>query len=409
DQVAISNGRLQREWTEGDRHYFHYQMNRPMPLAYIFTSGEYGVQRDRWEDIELEVYYHPDHAYNIDRILAGMKASLEYCSQHFSPYQFDHLRMVEFSQINGATAHGFPGTIPAGEGAGFIAKIDDTDDTENDYAFGTTVHEVAHQWWGNQVIPADTRGAKMIVESLAEYVNVMVKKHYKNETQSLLFVKENLEGYLSYRSRLRRAESPLSLSYPKENYLHYPKGAVALHSLANYIGEDTLNHMIKTYVDKVAFQTETYTTSLELIEMLKAQTPDSLRYLLHDWFETVTLYDNQVVDWTSEKLADGQHEIKVDFLISKYRLNEAGEKYFSDNGRDSLSHQHMELLHSLPLRDYIEIGVYDEKEELIFLDKKLIQQIDNQLVIKTKTAPKAVVIDPHYLLADTDLRNNRRE
>lgn len=407
EQVAISNGKLQRTWQQGNRRYFHYKMNHPMPISYLFTSGIYKVKKDNWNDIDLEIYYHPAHYFNIDRIMAGMKASLNYCSQNFSPYQFDHLRMVEFSQVGGATAHGFPGTIPAGEGSGFIARIDDENDEENDYAFGTAVHEVAHQWWGNQVIPADTRGAKMVVESMAEYVNVMVKKQYKNEAQSRNFIKNSLEGYLSHRARLRHPESPLALSYPKENYIHYPKGAVAFHSLATYLGEKNLNTAIRNYVEQVAFQTETYTTSLEFIGVLQQCTPDSLQYLITDWLETVTLYDNQILDWSMKTLSKEKFQISVDFLISKYRSEENGKPTYSDNGLDSLSYQNTILLHSLPLKDYIEIGIYNNKKELIYLKKHFVQEIDNQIIIEVNEPAVEVVIDPNYLLADQDLRDNR--
>ncbi|MEM8527274.1 MAG: hypothetical protein AAGG68_21715, partial [Bacteroidota bacterium] len=170
DQVAIASGNFEKQWTTDDRNYFSFKSDQKIPHSFIFTSGNYAVAKDQWKDVQLEIYYHKAHDYNIDRMLDGMKAGLDYCSKNFSPYHYKELRIVEFSQVGGASAHSYPNTIPAGEGAGFIANVDDSENGGMDYVFGTAVHEVAHQWWGGQVIPADSPGAKMVVESMAEYV-----------------------------------------------------------------------------------------------------------------------------------------------------------------------------------------------------------------------------------------------
>ena len=47
-------------------------MNKPMGCSYLFTSGKYAVVHDDWKDIRLEIFYHPDHAFNIDRMMEGM-------------------------------------------------------------------------------------------------------------------------------------------------------------------------------------------------------------------------------------------------------------------------------------------------------------------------------------------------
>jgi len=179
EQTAIAPGKLEQQWTENGRNYFTYKTETKIGATYLFMSGDFEVKRDIWKDVELAVYYDKKHPYNIDRMMDGMIAGLEYCSENFSSYQFKQLSTIEFSQTDGATAHGFPSTLPTGEGAGFIACVDDSEEGGTDYAFGTAVHETAHQWWGHQIIPADVLGSKMVTESLAEYVNVMAKKIFK--------------------------------------------------------------------------------------------------------------------------------------------------------------------------------------------------------------------------------------
>ena len=91
-------------------------------------------------------------------MMDGMKAGLEFCNDNFSPYQFNQLKIVEFAQTGGVSAHGFPGVLPSGEGAGFTADLDGHKHEGVDWAFGTAVHEVAHQWWGHQVREASAKG-----------------------------------------------------------------------------------------------------------------------------------------------------------------------------------------------------------------------------------------------------------
>ncbi|MBK9631157.1 MAG: hypothetical protein IPO62_08825 [Saprospiraceae bacterium] len=65
------------------------------------------------------------------------------------------------------------------------------------------------------------------------------------------------------------------------------KGAIALYTLSEYIGEDKLNKSLREYLDKVKFESAPYTTSIEMLQFLKNATPENLQYLITDMFETV--------------------------------------------------------------------------------------------------------------------------
>jgi len=403
DQVAIASGNLEKQWTENDRNYFSFKSDQKIPHSFIFTSGDYAIAKEEWNNVKLEIYYHKEHDYNIDRMMDGMKAGLEYCSNNFSPYHYKELRIVEFSQVGGASAHSYPNTIPTGEGAGFIANVDDSENGGVDYVFGTAVHEVAHQWWGGQVIPADSPGSKMVVESMAEYVNLKVKQHYKGRQRLLNYVRHANDDYLKGRSRKQHQEHPLMFTRPSQNYIHYPKGGLALYVMSEYIGEENLNAALKKYVEKVAFQEDNYTTSAELVAFIRAATPDSLQYLIKDWFETITFYDNELLETEIKELADGSYETTITFNISKYRTDGDGNISYASSQNDSLNY---EKIYSLPLREYIEIGVFDNNNKSLHSEKHKIDGIHNQLIINTKDEPSEIQIDPNYLLIDREREND---
>ena len=150
DQIVIAPGYLQEERVEGDRRYFRYAMDAPILHFYSYLSARYEVLRDSWNDVAIEIYYHPGHEYNIERMVQSIKDSLEYFSANFSPYQHRQMRIIEFPRY-ASFAQAFPNTVPFSESLGFIARLEDEPDAI-DYVYYVTAHEVAHQWWAHQVI-----------------------------------------------------------------------------------------------------------------------------------------------------------------------------------------------------------------------------------------------------------------
>ena len=62
-----------------------------------------------------------------------------------------------------------------------------------------------------------------------------------------------------------------------------------------------------------------------MVNHVKEVTPDSLNYLIKDMFETITLYQNRVVETKSKKLDNGKYQVDIEFKVSKYRNNEKGQ------------------------------------------------------------------------------------
>jgi len=409
NQIGIAPGHLEKHWEENGRNYYHYKMDEKIASSWLFMSGEYAIAKDKWRDVDLEIFYNKKHPYNIDRMMRGMKNSLEYCSENFSPYQHKHLRIVEFSQTGARSAHGFPGTIPAGEGTGFTANVDDSPEGGVDYAYGVAVHETAHEWWGHQILPANTRGSKMITEGMADYVNTKVKEHNLGIEEARKFLRYNMDLYFVRRRHDHRPEQPLIYAYHNQNYIHYCKGAQVFFTLADYIGEKNLNNAIKAYVEKVAFQEVQYTTSLEMLDFIRTAVPDSLDYLIKDMFETVTLHQNTMKDWTVTPLDNGQFQVDMEFHVSKYRNIKYGEKLYSDNGIDSLRYQipnSDQSIFSLPLNDYMEVGIFGKDKKEIYLRKHKVNTIQNKLTIVVDENPEEVAIDPYHLFIDHELEDN---
>lgn len=297
DQTAIARGTLLKEWKQDGRSYFYYKMTEPMINFYAIVSGKYEVKKAVWEaandslpnPVDLAVYYHNDHEYNVDRMLRGMKRSLDYFETHFSRYQHDHLRIVEFPRY-AAYAQSFPATIPFSEALGFILDIND--ETDVDMAFYITAHEVAHQWWGMQVQAANVQGRNMILETLAQYSALMVLKENYADEKVEQFLQLQLQLYKDNRIRSKTDEPSLAF-VENQDYIYYNKGALAMFEFQESIGEEKVNMALRTFISdwnsvdgSIKQETKRYATTKDLLRYFREVTPESLQYIVGDLFET---------------------------------------------------------------------------------------------------------------------------
>lgn len=419
DQIAIAPGYLEKEWTEEGRKYFHYKMDRPMLNFYAYQSARYEVLKDKWKDVAIEIYYHKGHEYNLDRMVNAVKKSLDYYSENFSPYQHKQARIIEFPRTGGGFAQSFANTIPFSEGVGFIADVDDEDLDAVDYPFSITSHEMAHQWWAHQVIGANVQGATLMSESLSEYSSLKVLEKEYGKSQMRMYLKAALDKYLMGRTMESQREQPLMFN-ENQNYIHYEKGSLVLYALSDYIGEKNMNNALQKYIQKVAYQEAPYTNSIEFVSYLNDATPDSLKYLIADMFKTITLYDNNVKNVTSKKLGNGKYEVTIEANISKYRSDEKGKRIFTDKFGKALTFKDKgdkDVIESLPMQDYIEIGIFSDKvddkskrkEKVLYLEKRKITRINNKFVIIVDGQPTEVGVDPYNKLIDANSNDNRKK
>ncbi len=295
DQIAVSSGQLSKTWTEHNRKYTTYNTIVPIINFYSILSGRYEILSDTWQStdeqnpqtVDLEIYHHPQHDYNLDRMMHGMKASLDYYSTHFSPFQYQQLRIVEFPRY-ADFAQSFPSAIPFSESIGFMLDIDDA--TDIDMTFFITAHEVAHQWWGMQVEAAHVKGQHFILETLAQYSALMVFKNNFTKEKVDQFITLQHELYEKGKKKAEQVEAPLYL-VEHEEYIYYNKGAILMYELQNKIGEDNVNLALRAFIrdwntrDGIQRQLQDrYATSQDLITYILDQTEDSKRKEVRSMF-----------------------------------------------------------------------------------------------------------------------------
>jgi hypothetical protein len=400
-QVALAPGYLEREWTEGDRRFFHYRMDRPILGFFAYLSGDWEVARDRWEDggaspVAIEVYHHRDHAYNVARMIDATKKSLDYFTREFGPYQHRQVRIVEFPRY-ARFAQALPNTIPFSESIGFIARLDRAEDEPIDYVFYVTAHEVAHQWWAHQVIGGYVQGATVMSETMSQYSALMVMEKEYGREQMRRFLRYELDRYLRSRGGELIEELPL-LRVEDQGYIHYAKGSLVMYALRDAIGEEALNAALRRYVSAVAYQEPPYTYTRELLAYLREAVPPDREHLLDDLFETITLWDNTVRVASATPLGDGRFVVRVELESRKLR----------DDGRGNES--------EIPVDDWVDVAVFGEKEEggpatgrILALEKRRIASASQTFELTVDAEPARAGVDPFHKLVDRDPEDNVAE
>jgi aminopeptidase N len=340
DQVPIAPGYTVSDMTAGGRRTAHFKPDTPINHFFSIQSARYVIARDEvtvaGKKIDLAVYHQPGHEYNVPRMLAAMKRSLALFSEQFSPYQFRQARILEFPSY-ADFAQSFANTIPYSENIGFLTKLGDDD--KIDVATYVTAHEIAHQWWGHQLVPSSQQGGTMLVESFAQYSALLVMDRLYGKEEMRRFLKYELDRYLRSRGGEVIEELPLA-RVENQPYIHYQKGSLVMYWLKDIVGEDVVNRSMAELLKQYAFKAAPYPNTLDFLRILRAEAGAQHQQLITDLFEKITLLDVKASAAKAVKRADGNYE--VSFVV------EAKKFYADGKGQET----------EAPLSEPFDIGVF---------------------------------------------------
>ena len=183
------------------------------------------------------------------------------------------------------------------------------------------------------------------------------------------------------------------LDNDNQSYVWYRKGGLILYGLQDLIGEDSLNHAFKTYMEAARFRPKApFTTTVEWYDYMQSATPDSLKYYLEDSFEKITLYSNKVTEATYKKVADDKYEVTLEV--------ESAKNYYDGNGK---------LLETGDKANLLEIAVFDsdikndqgmDVKLPLVLDRVWVKPGKSTFTYITDKLPIKAGIDPYNKMID---------
>jgi hypothetical protein len=316
-------------------------------------------------------------------MLASMRASLEYYAKEFGPYRYGNLTVVE-RPGEGQGMHADASMMSFGDG--YSLWNPRTEAGSFDLPYAIVAHETAHQW----TVPyAAVEGAPVMSESIAWYYAMKLVEHTRGRDQL-----ERLRAFMRQPypyAPIRRGEPLLRGLDP---YLSYRKGPFALYALSEYIGEDRVNGALRELLQSHVPSDAPLATTLDLLAELQKATPDSLRYLVHDFFEVNAFWHLETKKVASVQTGPNAWQVTLDVLARKVVVDTAGVET------------------ELPMDELIEIGVYgaasgNQRSDMpIFLEKRRVHSGAQTITVTVPRPADRAGIDPRYLLMDLDTDDN---
>jgi ABC-2 type transport system permease protein len=385
-QTAFAPGQLEKRWEKDGRSYFHYKMDKPILPFFSYQSGTWEVKKGDWRGVPIEVYYDKKHAYNIDSMIKGTQGALDYNTTNFRPYPHKQVRILE-TPLYQTFARSFPGTIPFSESLGFISDMRDPNGV--DHVYYVTAHEMAHQWWGDQIIAANVQGSAMITESLAEYSALMALEKEFGAEKVRHLLRWDMDQYLAGRGKELVEEQPLTRT-ESQVYLHYRKGSLAFYRLREEMGEAALNRALKNFLDAHRYQSAPYVTSLDLLKYIRAEAGQDKQELITDLFERIVIYDNRVLESSAKQRADGKWDVTVKVNLAKMQADGKGKEV------------------ARKYDEPVDVAIF-AGATVLHRQKYALPAGESMLTMTVAQKPTEAGVDPYNLLIDRVAGDNRKK
>ena len=382
DQVGVAPGALLRSWTENGRRYFHYATDAPISNSYAIYSARYATHKARWRDVEIEILHHPPHTRNLERMLHGVRASLDYHTRHYGPYPHKQLRLVEYpSTGRGLGLTSFPGLIEYSEAFALVRPEDDQ--RKIDFPFAIMGHEMGHQWWGHQLVPALVEGAPVLSESLAWYSAMLVIEETlgRDHLQRLLAIMRR-----EYMAPHETRDVPLLRTFDRLDA--YRTGPFAMYALREAVGAERVNGALRTMLETFDPSGPPYPTTLDLYAELRAVTPPAMHYLLQDLFEDVTFWDLRTTKVEAQPAANGTYRVTLQVEAQKLKANALGKET------------------AVPMNDAIEVAVFDAKGNALYRQPHRIRSGTQSITVTVAGSPARAGVDADQALLDRKPEDN---
>ena len=333
------------------------------------------------------VYYHPEHDYNVETILDALQAARNRYSHWFAAYPWQELRINEYPAFDN-NATGFPINISFSESVGFLTK-------EQDGAhlpYFVTAHEVAHQWWGHMIVPAEAPGADFMIEGMANFSALMLLDEEKGREAREALLRYMERQYLASRRGDRELPLVENVAFDRQGEsVAYNRGAWVMWMLEHQIGREAMIAGLKRF-------TTTYNVMQDVAPSRLPTLQDFLRYLraeaidvdafdafVAQWFGTTALPRYQLAR-LSRREVDGMWEVTGSII----------------NAGTGIVPTEIAVVERMP--DYERRRLSYEGQ--IAIETVLVDSEDDRIfTIRTAFEPEGVLVDPHLRVLQAERYN----
>lgn len=292
-QTALTSGELVRQWQQDGRSYYQYEMPQNIYPVVGYFSAQYQRHQVTANGIPVTLYFHPEHQRNATEIAKAATFTLETMQKQFGDYPYASLRIIEVPHY-----HPFGGRASAG-----VVALNETlflQDYQDGAAINNvarnTIHEVAHQWFGEKLTPKITRGEKVLTESIAKEIEASILGQMYGANMQTSLMAFNLRRYQSGRAFAHQDQASL-LNLEQQEHIAYGKGPIVLQALKKHLGDEQYHAVLRKFIKQ--HQHDMQATLPELVARFAEQSP-SPEYV-HRLFGDIGLEFHEIPSRKSEK------------------------------------------------------------------------------------------------------------
>jgi len=366
-EVTLSNGELVYSNFNADgTHTDCWRQDLPhSPYLAMIAVGPFEVVKDSWRDsVEVNYYVEKEYKPYARQIFGNTPEMIEFFSRKLGvdyPWKkFSQVVVREF--VSGAmenTTAVVHGEFLQQDARGLL------DETNED----VISHELFHHWFGD-LVTCESWANLPLNESFATYGEYLWREYKYGKDDADAHLMKDLQGYMN--DNFTESKRMVRYYYQNQEDMFdghsYQKGALILHMLRGYTGDDAFFKSLKLYLIKRKFNTaEIHDLRMAFEEV----TGEDLNWFFNQWF-----------------FGKGHPELEMDY---KWK-DEAQEVEISIE----------------QVQDSVRFGIFRLPVEIVFYNKS--GQIKSERLwleeksavyhIKLSEEPSVVLFDPqNYLLA----------
>ena len=267
-------------------HYYHAEDVHDFAWT---ASPEFRVFEGKAQDVEIRALLQPDHAAQGERHIEAAKVAVEYFQDHFGDYPYPNLTVVDPRRgAGGSGGMEYPTLITAGTYYNLPAGLRSVE--------LVIIHEFGHNYWYHLLASNEFEEAWMD-EGINTYTDGRVfEDHYGGYVIDLLGFKLTEEQ----RNRLTNIAVPKSdpiyrkawENYDRNSYAanSYSRPGLILQTLRNYLGPETMEEAMRTYVSRWRFK---HPKTEDFVQVMSDVAGEDL-----SWYFDQALFTNATLDYS---------------------------------------------------------------------------------------------------------------
>ncbi|NJM58413.1 MAG: M1 family metallopeptidase [Synechococcales cyanobacterium RU_4_20] len=385
EQTAIAPGNLIGQWQAHGRNYFRYQSQPKDRAKFTIYSAKYATYRNDNHRVPIEIYYHPEHDYNVALIAENLGEALTFYENNFGPYPFEQIRAVEHVYYDGM-AFSEGGTVGIPE---VLSWKSEAKGAGRDSVIGWPTYLLAHAWSEDQMIAADVEGGMTLRESISAYMSALYNRSRRSEAEQARYKRQFMRDFFRQLGKIDFQEPALDEVY-NELPIAKHKGGMILELIESLIGQEAMISAIRGFLAEHRYQGPPYATVLDLRDAILAQADVEKQPFIRELFSEVLTFQVGLADARVESLGTDRYRV---------RLTVEAQKLY----RPTLDEQR-----SAPLDAPVEVVLYDEAQQLIYRKKHRFTEKESVLTLEVDRRPVAAEVDPKLVFPSAFLQDNRK-